>query len=1249
MSAMWVLPGGRPWWALAAGSLAAAGFIGMAEAGAVVLEATPTGQFSVSSLYGIGQLTQPLTSPAPTLDGWAQEGNPDLPGWLLAHLGFDVLFIIGYTLLAVIMLWAAAARSETAVRAAAERAAAEPASAEPATAEPTPAESAAAGRTVARQVAARQAPAEPARSWRLGYLLLGLVVAGNAAQVGLAAAAVWGWIRPRHAVPPPLAWALHGATMFKWVAAIVLLIWAGYRVLNSPAVGHGLGQIVRAVKAQRFSLVILVLLGVIAASRGSDVLEQMPDVERAWLTRVPSLGWVHLAAAVIAQFLVAFLLLCLGRRRVVRAVHKFGQEGENRDPSRLWLWLLSPAVLLAVTWVLGWRHWAQVSWLGAIAIPLVMWGVAVASLVFRSGARQAPARDTQVAGDAADMIALVHTVGDLLAVAVVAVAGLGLVRAFTAPALVVGGWYARADGAAVVVGIVGAVAVWAIARPALTWMKGMLPPELAAPPADAPMTGAAVGAGAADPAEQPAPAAPTSQVGPETQPASTLAAGQSGPEAQPASTGPAGHAGPGAQPASTRLAEAEPETEPGSTSPTGQAGPEARPVSTRPAGQLSPAPPPADPARRPKDPRGPWWPVAVAAAPLVVADVLLVFVPLWTTHWLGVLGTAVTGLGTLALGLGGLAFLAQRYQPPPLFRLLRLSSTPVITLIVIAGILGVAINRNSGLHDIRLPSGGAGATATASGGGLASRTASPGSSTAAGTTAAGTTAAGTSAAGSATAGATAAGSAAAGTAAGAGTSAGSATLAGSLQQWLADPLTRSCAVAAPVSAAAGTPAVRVEPLVLVAASGGGIRAAWWAVHTMTMLAGTQCGRHGVFAVSSVSGGSVGMAVLATSPRPARAIARIAGPDALAAGIDGLLLRDTIAGYTGLDLTAAQMPAHQRYPDRAALMEHAWEAEDSGLTDPFPLSEPAVPWRLLFNSTAVRTGCRAILPDRSLAGPGEPAPTAGPPLSCGLGSAAPAANSYDLFAKLPCLKGIDTATAALLSARFTFISPSGVVNGCRGAQRSTAQEQFVDGGYADSSGLATLAGLAPSLTAAVRQYNTSAVADARAGQPVTLVVPVTVFLGNSPQVVPSPTAPGSDPELLVPVDASAASGDLTTPNAFMQQLGQETAADAWLPCPAGGPPSASPPGPGCDAIRNAAAGIIPRQLVLVAPQTEPRVAAPLGWVLSPASRMALDAALQQDAARPCEPEGTTVYCPAGTGGLRYLLRLVHITAKPGAAG
>jgi hypothetical protein len=64
------------------------------------------------------------------------------------------------------------------------------------------------------------------------------------------------------------------------------------------------------------------------------------------------------------------------------------------------------------------------------------------------------------------------------------------------------------------------------------------------------------------------------------------------------------------------------------------------------------------------------------------------------------------------------------------------------------------------------------------------------------------------------------------------------------------------------------------------------------------------------------------------------------------------------------------------------------------------------------------------------------------------------------------------------------------------------------------------------------------------------------------------------------------------------------------------------------------------LIVVVPQTQPRVSAPLGWVLSQASRDALNAALRHDATSACEP-GTTAqaYCPAGVAGLRYLLRLI----------
>ena len=126
-------------------------------------------------------------------------------------------------------------------------------------------------------------------------------------------------------------------------------------------------------------------------------------------------------------------------------------------------------------------------------------------------------------------------------------------------------------------------------------------------------------------------------------------------------------------------------------------------------------------------------------------------------------------------------------------------------------------------------------------------------------------------------------------------------------------------------------------------------------------------KHDVFAVSSVSGGSVGTAVLAryqgeraTIAAADASIATIADPDALAAGIDGFMLRDTIAGYTGIDVMAAQMPGNARFPDRAALMQAVWQNQDASLRAPFPLRHSWLPWTLLFNSTSVTTGCRAFV-------------------------------------------------------------------------------------------------------------------------------------------------------------------------------------------------------------------------------------------------------------------------------------------------
>jgi hypothetical protein len=573
-----------------------------------------------------------------------------------------------------------------------------------------------------------------------------------------------------------------------------------------------------------------------------------------------------------------------------------------------------------------------------------------------------------------------------------------------------------------------------------------------------------------------------------------------------------------------------------------------------------------------KNKRSKLWPWLAIGTPFLIADACLLFVPLWATHWLGVIATTVTAISTLAVVLAVLAYLAQTRRPLPVFRMIRLNVTPVITIIVVIGFAGGLVDSRPLVHKVRGP------VSTAL------------------------------------------------------TGADQASLLAALQNWLADPDTAACAVSAAASAGGSRP-VRVEPLILAAAAGGGIRAAWWAEHALGDLAATRCGQHDVFAVSSVSGGSLGMAILDTaSPTRARAyISDIAGPDALAAGVDGLLLHDLIAGYTGLDLPAAQMPPGQQVSDRAGLIESAWQNEDSELKLPFPLRHPALPWRLLFNSTTAGTGCRAVIADRPLpAGPGTPSE---PGLTCDLRSSVPGGGSYDFFAELPCMQDIATVTAAMLSARFPYITPSGVVT-CP-SQHGALTGQFVDGGYVDSSGLITLADLMPSLIQALQVHNATAMTDTRPGQPVTLIVPVVVYLGNSPRPTPVTSVPPLIQEPFVPLDArSAAASELLVSDTLLQRLMGMIGNGQWLQCP-----SATS---GCAAAETAAEKTIPDQIIFVSPHTQPRISAPLGWVLSEASRQSLDTALKNEESHGCLQASPPALCKSqpGVGLMADLLQLIQ---------
>lgn len=1038
--------GNRAWWALTWLSLAVAALIAMDQVGAIIQEATPTGEFSVATLYGIGQLPSTnLTATTNTLNAWASAAAQfgSLPVWLYLNLAFDALFIIGYGLLGFCFL---------------------PSDEKPA-------------------------------AW-----LLGTLVAADAVENAIAAAAFSRVAGHQNALFP-LTLALHLATVIKWLAALAFVVRMAYLAWDSRAARDAIRHLFSALWEQRFSVVIVVLLIVMGAGRGADVLEQMPDVQRAWLSWPPGMGWAHAAVAATAQVLLAFMLMFLGRMRTRRAKEKFSGKDNRRNPGYL-PWIAVPATLAVLAMVLRLTNAAEVGWwrLGvAIAAPVL---IAVSSMAIawryrrhrastadatgrgqwlakrlRASPRQelishqTPDRDGvrslghRLPKRQPEKVASARTAGDGLAVAVAAVTGLGLVRSFTAPALLAGGGYAVASWVAVALGTIVATACWPLANgPARAYLRRLA-------------------------------------------------------DARPA-RGPA-----------TRL---------------------------------------ADWARQGRmGKKSPWWPWLVVGGPFLAADVCLLFVPLSTAHWLGVLGTTVIAVGTLTVTLAVLAYMAQTRRPLPLFRMIRLNVTPVITIIVVIGLVGAIADSRSLVHEVRGPVGGTAASGQP----------------------------------------------------------GGRTLLSALQSWLADPGTAACAVGAPGTGRA----VRVEPLVLVAAAGGGIRAAWWAEHALAKIAATKCGPHDVFAVSSVSGGSLGVAVLDSAPT-AQAdadIARMAGPDALAAGIDGLLLHDLIAGYTGLDLPSAQMPPGQRFSDRAGLIESAWQSEDGNLLQPFPLKHPTLPWRLLFNSAAVGSGCRVIIADSLL--PSTPPGSSQLDPTCDLRSAVPGGGSYDFFAKAPCMRNIATVTAAMLSARFPYVTPSGVVMGCDGRLMG----QFVDGGNVDSSGLITLADLMPSLTSVLRAHNAAALAQARPGQPVTLVVPVVVYLGNSPRPVPVASAVSLVQEPFVPTDAkSAATAELGTSDTLLQRLLGLAGNGQWLQC--------APALAGCAAAEAAAEKTVPDQIFFVSPRIQPQISAPLGWVLSAASKNTLNQALnveEQPSSR-CLQAKQPAQCQPGVGRLADLLPLIQ---------
>jgi hypothetical protein len=235
------------------------------------------------------------------------------------------------------------------------------------------------------------------------------------------------------------------------------------------------------------------------------------------------------------------------------------------------------------------------------------------------------------------------------------------------------------------------------------------------------------------------------------------------------------------------------------------------------------------------------------------------------------------------------------------------------------------------------------------------------------------------------------------------------------------------------------------PVVIVAAEGGGIRAAYWTsavLHRLDEDPSLQFARR-VFAISSVSGSSFGAAVYAGLKRDAPG----APGSALASTIlEQPFLAPMVAKLVSGDFLQWFLPAPIPPFDRSTAMELAFARayQETVPNHPDTMSQPFASLRdehardvplLFFNSVSVQSGRRVVTSMVEwLARATRPVDATDP---------------IDLHDWL--LADVPMAAAAHNSARFPYISPAGRLRAGNGEYLG----HVVDGGYFDNTGAETV--------------------------------------------------------------------------------------------------------------------------------------------------------------------------------------------------
>ena len=278
------------------------------------------------------------------------------------------------------------------------------------------------------------------------------------------------------------------------------------------------------------------------------------------------------------------------------------------------------------------------------------------------------------------------------------------------------------------------------------------------------------------------------------------------------------------------------------------------------------------------------------------------------------------------------------------------------------------------------------------------------------------------------------------------------------------------------------------PMVLVAAAGGGLRASYWTAASLAVAQDRDStfARH-VFAISGVSGGSLGGAVFAALARDAAGRADTL-PCARGATRDTSMSANLPSAYTRCvrrfmgedflspvlsmmvapDLTQRFLPFPIQWFDRSRGLEEAWVRSYHTATGDSTFarglleltsdsaSEVNVP-ALFLNSTHVESGRRYIAANVKTS-PGV-------------------LDQQDVIALLE--SDLPLAGAVHNSARFTYVSPAGHLDLHDGREYG----HVVDGGYFENSGLATVGNILQALGMATTRDSS--------------VRPVVLYLCNDP--------------------------------------------------------------------------------------------------------------------------------------------------------